>query len=152
MTYSDACVALVKDCEGCRLAAYRCPAGIPTIGYGSTRGVAIGMTITEAEAEARLRYDLDAAAAAVRDAVTVPLTQGQFDALVSFAFNCKGWRASTLIRKLNARDYSGAAAEFPRWVHAAGNKLPGLVERRRREATLFAPGATTSGQSAGPAA
>ncbi len=139
MMYSSACVDLVKRFEGFREDAYLCPAGIPTIGYGSTRGVRLGMTITEEEAARRLREDLDAAAKAVFRLVIVPLTRWQIDALTSFAFNVGGdkFASSTLLRKLNVGDRAGAAAEFERWVHAGGKVLPGLVARRRAEADLF---------------
>jgi lysozyme len=136
---SDACIALVKASEGCKLTAYRCPAGIWTIGYGHTRGVKEGQTITQAQAEALLLDDLDEAADSVRSMVTVPITQGQCDALCDFVFNLGAGRLrdSTLLRLLNQSRYAEAAAQFKFWVMANGHALPGLVTRRAAERALF---------------
>ena len=139
MHISEAGLALIRQFEGLRLSAYRCPAGIATIGYGSTAGVQMGQTITAARAEELLRDDVRQFEAAVSRLVKVPLNQGQHDALVSFAFNlgAKALEQSTLLRLLNAGDYSGAAAQFDRWVYASGKKLSGLVKRRAAERALF---------------
>lgn len=139
MHISDAGLALIRQSEGLRLRAYLCPAGIPTIGYGSTAGVKMGQTITAERAEELLREDLRQFEAAVSRLVKVPLSQGQFDALTSFAFNlgAKSLEKSTLLRLLNAGDYPGAAAQFDRWVYASGKKLSGLVKRRAAERALF---------------
>jgi lysozyme len=136
---SPAAVTIVKHAEGFRAEPYCCPAGKLTIGYGHTRGVTEGQRVTPEIAEALLREDLDAAARDLLPLVRAPLTQSQFDALASFAFNIGASRfaKSTLLRKLNAGDYDGAAAEFGRWVYARGKKLPGLVARRHEEAKLF---------------
>lgn len=136
---SPACVELVKRFEGVELKAYLCPANIPTIGYGKTIGVKLGMTCTQQQADDWLMLDLHKAAAAVRAAVKVPLTQNQFDALTSFVFNvgAGNFKTSTLLKLLNARDYKGAAGQFSRWVHANGKRLRGLVIRRAAEADLF---------------
>lgn len=142
MKPSYAAVRLAKDSEGLRLAAYPDPgsgAEPYTVGYGSTTGVHKGDVITLDQAEARLDRDLANAAAAVNKAVTVTLTQGQFDALCDFVFNlgAGNLNSSTLLKKLNTGDYSGAAAEFPKWVKASGKILPGLVKRRDAERALF---------------
>ena len=139
MNPSQACIDLVKASEGCRLTAYRDSVGILTIGYGSTGGIKPGQTITQAEAEAMLVDDLDAAAEAVHKLVTVPLTQGQFDALCDFVFNLGEGRLrdSTLLRLLNQGKYGEAAAQFRFWVMAGGKALPGLVTRRAAERALF---------------
>lgn len=139
MAPSDACIALVKSSEGCRLTAYRDSASVLTIGFGHARGVREGQTITQAQADALLLDDLDAAAAQVEAMVTVPLTQGQFDALVSFCYNLGAGRLrdSTLLRLLNQSRYQEAAAQFRFWVMAAGQVLPGLVTRRKAERALF---------------
>ncbi|HCH78871.1 MAG: muraminidase [Pseudomonas sp.] len=139
MHISEKGLALIRQFEGLRLSAYRCPAGIPTIGYGSTAGVKLGQAITAERAEQLLREDVRQFEAAVSRLVKVPLTQGQFDALTSFAFNlgAKALEKSTLLRLLNAGDYSGAAAQFERWVYASGKKLAGLVKRRAAERALF---------------
>lgn len=139
MQISKAGLDLIKKFEGLYLKAYRCPAGVPTIGYGHTAGVAMGQTITQQQADDYLRRDVRQFERAVARLVTVPLTQGQFDALVSFAFNLgEGALAqSTLLRLLNAGDYAGAAAQFDRWNKAGGRVLPGLVRRRAAERALF---------------
>lgn len=139
MKISNRGLALIKKSEGLRLEAYLCPAGIPSIGYGHTRGVAIGLTCTEAQAEAWLLEDLEPSERGVSELVRVPLTQGQYDALASFTFNLGvgALTGSRLLALLNARDYAGASAEFSRWVHAKGKALPGLVTRRASERALF---------------
>lgn len=146
MKPSNAAITLAKTSEGLRLIAYPDPGtgGAPwTIGYGSTTGVKEGDVITLDQAEARLDRDLLNAAAVVKQKVTVPLSQGQFDALCDFVFNlgAKNFATSTMLRKLNAGDYEGAAAEFPRWNKAAGKVMPGLVARRQNERLLFEKGA-----------
>lgn len=133
-------LALIQVAEGFRPNAYICPAGVLTIGYGHTGSdVTPGMVITEAQALALLRKDVASFEAAVSALVRVPLTQGQFDALVSFAFNlgAGALKASTLLRLLNGGDYAGAAAQFARWTKGGGKILPGLVKRRAAEARLF---------------
>ena len=143
MSISPAGIALSQAHEGLRLTAYRDAGGVWTIGYGSTGGVRRGMTITRDQAVLRLYHDLDTAESAVNSRVTVPLSQPQFDALVSLVFNIGGgaFRKSTLLQKLNAGDYAGAANEFNRWVKAKGRVLPGLVTRRAAERALFLSGA-----------
>lgn len=137
MKPSQACIDLVKHFEGLRLDAYLCPANIPTIGYGHTGGVKLGDRIDQAQAEKLLSQDLAAFALYVNAAVRVPIQQHQFDALVAFAFNVKGWKESTLLRLLNAGDFHGAALEFPRWNHAGVKVLAGLTLRRTAEKALF---------------
>lgn len=110
-----------------------------TIGYGLTEGVYEGMKLTEAEAEAALRREMAKHEAAVVRLVTVPLSQPQFDALVSFSYNVGSGALgrSTLLRKLNAGDYRGAQAGFAAWRMAGGKVYRGLVRRRKAEADLF---------------
>ncbi len=141
---SDAGLALIKSFEGLETTAYPDPGngitGEPwTIGYGHTRGVRRGDTCSEEQATAWLREDLRAAEGAVRHLVDVPLTQGQFDALASFVFNCGAgaFGNSTLLRLLNGGDESGAADQFRRWNRGADGVLPGLVRRRAAERDLF---------------
>ncbi|MFG3451150.1 lysozyme [Stutzerimonas stutzeri] len=130
---------LIKSFEGLRLSAYRCPADIPTIGYGTTAGVKMGDTITKERAEELLREDVARFESQVLRLVKVPLTQGQHDALVSFVYNLGAGNLSnsTLLRLLNAGDYAGAAAQFDRWNKAGGKVLAGLVRRRAAERALF---------------
>jgi lysozyme len=134
---SDACFELIKRFEGLREEAYLCPAGIPTIGYGHTAGVKLGQTITAEQAETMLHADVDAFASTLGHVLKVELSQGQFDALVSFAYNCAGWATSTLLRKVNQLDFASAASEFLKWNHADGKVLDGLTRRREAERALF---------------
>ena len=137
MKLSQKGLQLIKDFEGLELKVYVCPAGVLTIGYGSTGShVKKGMVITEGEAEKLLRTDLLRFEESVNNLVKVPLTQGQYDALVSFAFNCGAGALaeSTLLRLLNEGDYKGAADQFKRWTNQG---LAGLVRRRKAEETLF---------------
>lgn len=130
---------IVKEAEGLRLSAYLCPAGIPTIGYGHTKGVKLGDTCTKEQAEKWLENDFFTAKQEVKAVVKVPLRENQLDALASFVFNL-GVRKliqSTLLKKLNAGDYNGAAAEFDKWVFAGKVKLNGLIKRRAKERQLF---------------
>lgn len=139
MSLSQAGLNLIKSHEGLRTTAYQDPVGVWTIGYGHTGTAKPGQKITEAQAEQLLRQDVGWAQDAVRKNVKVPLTQGQFDALVSFTFNLGAGALgrSTLLKKLNAGDYAGAQAEFGKFVHAGGRVLPGLVRRRNEEAQMF---------------
>ena len=139
MKISDKGLELIKEFEGLKLEAYRCSAGVATIGYGSTRGVKMGTTITEAEATELLRNDVGDAEDCVNQSVLVALTQGQFDSLTSFVFNlgCGAFKGSTLLALLNAGKTDAVPAQFHRWTKAAGRELPGLVRRRKAEAELF---------------
>lgn len=132
-------LVFTAQAESCRLAAYQDVVGVWTIGYGHTRGVTTGQTCTPDQALAWLLEDAQEAITAVNRLVTVPLTQGQFDALVDFVFNLgEGALAgSTLLRLLNAGDSVGAAAQFPRWDHAGGVEVAGLLTRRQSEAAMF---------------
>lgn len=132
-------LALIRQAEGLRLRAYKCPAGVWTIGFGTTAGVKEGQVITKERAEELLRDDVKRFEDQVLRLVKVPLTQGQLDALVSFTYNLGAANLgnSTLLRLLNAGDYKGAAAQFDRWTKAGGKELPGLVKRRAAERALF---------------
>lgn len=128
--------------EGSRQVAYRDPVGIPTICSGHTKGVRIGQVKTESECQVLLREDVSEAGRYVGKCTSAPVTQAQYDALVSLAFNIGGpaYCKSTLVRKLNAGDCRGAAKEFPRWVRAGSDVLPGLVRRRADEQVRFLTG------------
>ena len=130
----------IKRFESCRLEAYRDAVGVWTIGWGSTRGVTSGMTITQDAAERRFEDDLVPAETAVSALAKVPLTDGQFAALVSFVFNCGAGtlRTSTLLRLLNGGDYACVPAELRRFRFAHGKPLKGLALRRAAEAALWA--------------
>lgn len=130
---------LIKQFEGLRLEAYVCPAGVLTIGYGTTSGVKKGDRITAEQAEALLRKDVEKFEKAVNAAVTVPLNGNQFSALVSFTYNlgAGALQKSTLLKLLNQGNYDAAAQEFLKWNKAGGKVLTGLVRRREAERTLF---------------
>lgn len=130
---------VIKHYEGLRLKAYKCPAGVWTIGYGHTQHVKDGDVITNEQADLYLLDDLRDAENAVNIHTKVKLNQNQFDALVSFVYNLGSgsFELSTLLKKLNAGDYLGAANEFKRWNKAGGKVLNGLVKRRETEANLF---------------
>lgn len=142
---SDKCIQLIKQFEGFSSKPYLCPAGVATIGYGSTRdtdGKPITMQyppITEAQAKALMMSTLVTYEDAVNRYVKVPINQNQFDALVDFAYNAgaKNLLDSTLLKKLNDGDYDGASKEFSKWVYAGRTKLNGLVRRREAERQLF---------------
>ena len=142
MNISPAGITLIKEFEGLRLSAYQDSVGMWTIGYGHTGGVREGKTITQEQADAFLRSDVAATVRAVDGMVKVPLRQGQFDALVSFAYNLgsNALQNSSLLRLLNAGDYHGASGQFGRWIYAGGVVMPGLVRRRRAEQDLFEGG------------
>jgi GH24 family phage-related lysozyme (muramidase) len=138
-------IAAIKAHEGLRLQAYPDPGsgGEPwTIGWGHTGGVKRGDVITLEQAEKFLAEDIAEAQAGIRALVKVPLTDGQLWALTSFVFNLGtgALAKSTLLRRLNARDYAGAASEFGRWINAAGKPMPGLVRRRAEEKAMFLSG------------
>lgn len=145
MKTSAAGIDLIKRHEGLRLEAYLDPVGVWTVGFGhvSRQWAFQGSKITAKQAESLLRDDLKEAEENVLESVTADLTQSQFDALVSFVFNVGGraFAKSTLLRKLNAGDVDGAAAEFGRWVYGTKDgkkvRLAGLVKRRAEEASLF---------------
>lgn len=139
---------LIKTFEGRRNAAYLDPVGIATICYGSIEGVQLGQRKTDAECEALLQEDLAPHVAAVRRLVRVPITQSQFDALVSFSFNLgtKNLENSTLLRKANAGQCRAAGAEFLRWDKAKGRVLPGLTRRRAAERAFWDKGCAAWGQ------
>ena len=132
-------INLIKSFEGCKLTAYKCPAGVWTIGYGHTKGVKQGMKISQLQADTYLKNDLKTYENYVSKYVKVTLNQNQFDALVSFTFNCGGGalKSSTLLKKLNNGDYTGAANELLRWNKSNGKELAGLTKRRKTEKALF---------------
>ena len=139
MKTSQRGIDLIKQVEGFRPTAYKCPAGVWTIGYGFTTDVKPGDTIAREDADRRLVSELGYYERVIEKHVKVSLSQAQFDALVSFVFNVgeKAFVKSTLLKKLNSGDYTGACAQFSRWNKAGGVVLQGLVRRRRSEADLF---------------
>jgi len=142
---NSAALALIKKSEGLVLRPYLCAAGVPTIGYGTTKypdGRSVSLRdqeISEDEAESFLQHDLEKFCNAVEDLVKVPLSDNQFGALVSFTYNVGvgALANSTLLRKLNAGDYDSAADNFLKWTYAGGKHLSGLLRRREEERSLF---------------
>ncbi|HCB1867269.1 TPA: lysozyme [Citrobacter freundii] len=140
---TEAGLDLIKRFEGFSPKIYICPAGYPTIGYGHVvlahEQVQFAAGITQAEATELLRKDVRIAERAVLRQISVPLTDGQFDALVSFTFNLGAGelQRSTLRRKVNRGEHESVPAELMKWVWAAGKRLPGLVRRRRSEALAY---------------
>ena len=134
---------LIKRFEGFSPTVYTCPAGYPTIGYGHVvkpdERQQFASGITNEQAETLLRQDVQTAERAVLPLITVPLTDGQFDALVSFTFNlgAGALQRSTLRRRVNRGDHAAVPAEFRKWVWAGGRKLQGLVRRREIEALWY---------------
>ncbi len=145
-SYSESGLEFTKRFEGLRKESYRDSGGVWTIGYGHTGAeVHVGLVWTPEQAEEALRRDVAEPVSVVNRAVERPLEQHQFDALVDFCFNCGAGNLerSELLRKVNAGDMQGAAAQFGLWVHdASGARLPGLVARRRAEAAMFLGQAT----------
>jgi lysozyme len=144
LKYSKAGAELTKSFESCKLVAYhgeKDPPDVWTIAWGHTRGVKPGMTCTPEQADAWLAEDYAICEADVNAHVTVPLTQGEFDALVDFAFNLGdgSLNGSTLLKDLNAGNYHAAAAEFEKWDHAGGHVVAGLLRRRLAEEQEFIP-------------
>lgn len=135
---------LVKSFEGLYLNAYKCPAGVWTIGYGHTgkvdgKAICAGMKITKAKATSLLQGDMKTFEKAVKDLVKVKLNQHQFDALVSFAFNCGAGnlKSSTLLKMVNKGNFTAAGDEFLKWNKGGGKVLAGLTRRRKEERKLF---------------
>ena len=132
-------INLIKHFEGCELEAYKCPAGVWTIGYGHIKGVQQGDVITEQQADDMLVEVLEEYENYIHNLVSCPLNQNQFDALVSWVYNLgsSNLQASTLLKVLNAGDYAGVPAQMLRWNKAGGKVLEGLTRRRQAEADLF---------------
>ena len=144
MNISKSGIELIKRFEGLRLKAYQDSVGVWTIGYGWTlpvdgKKVGPGMQIDQPTADRLLKCGVVQYEQGVNQLVKVKITQGQFDALVSFAYNLglRSLSTSTLLQKLNAGDKQGAADQFGRWVNAGGKRLDGLVARRAAEREMF---------------
>jgi lysozyme len=138
---------LIKHFEGLYLEAYKCPANVWTIGWGHTgltfgKPIVAGMKITKEEAIELLEIDMLKYSKPVRDFVKVPLKQHQFDALVSFTYNCGigALKTSTLLKLLNNGDYESVPEQLNRWNKGGGKILDGLVRRRLAEGHLWTTG------------
>ena len=154
---------LVKKFEGLHkvhkdglVHSYRCPAGKYTIGFGATKGVRSGHTMTKEEAETRLIHDLNEHGKIVKKYVHVPLTQNQYDSLTSFVFNLGGgaFRSSTLLKKLNKGLYDEVPEQIMRWnkcrIDGKLTPLKGLTRRRAAEAAIFTRDALMPSDEGGP--
>ena len=136
-------INLICGFEGLELKAYDDGVGVWTIGYGTTivNGINVkkGDTCTIEQAKSYMAQDLKKFESAVNTAVKIPLNQNQFDAMVSLTYNIGigALKSSTLLKKLNAKDYKGAAAQFDRWNKGGGKVMQGLVNRRAKERKLF---------------
>jgi len=140
MRASKNIIELIKKFEGFRARAYQCPAGYKTIGYGHLIANDTNLEqIDDSKAEELLYQDIDKAEKSVLRNIIVELTQGQFDALISFTFNLGGGalQRSSLRQKINRREYEAAPKELMRWVYTNGIKLPGLVKRRQAEVAIY---------------
>lgn len=149
MEPSQNCQSLVEKSENCKLVAYRDAVGVWTIGWGHTGPeVHEGLVWTQEQADAQLALDIAEASRGVSRLVTVPLTQGQFDALTDFVFNLGSGKLqeSTLLRLLNGGNYAGVPDQLYRkdadgtehgWIYGGGEILPGLVTRRKAEIELW---------------
>ena len=138
MKTSENMIAIIKKFEGLRLKAYKCPAGVYTIGYGHTENVSADSEISELMADQILRKDLEIFEKTIND-LDLPLLQCEFDSLVSFVFNVGigNFNKSTLKKLLLQKKIFYAAKEFEKWVFAGGKKLPGLQNRRSKERKIF---------------
>lgn len=130
---------LIKKFEGCELEAYKCAAGVWTIGYGHIKTAVEGMKIDQATANELFDEEMGEYETYVNTAVTVPLSQNQFDALVSWVFNLGNGNlnASTMLKVINSGDHAGVPAQIKRWNKAGGKVLEGLIRRREAEALLY---------------
>ena len=158
-TVNSACLDLIKSFEGLFLKPYLCPAGVPTIGYGTIKypdGRSVTLqdsAITQQQAEAYLMHEVQEKASGVESAVSVSITDNEFGALVSFAYNLGlgNLKKSTLLKLLNSSaDKTKVADEFLKWNKAAGKELAGLTRRRQAERALFLQPENTSHLPDGP--
>ena len=143
MNISKRGIDLIKSFEGCKLTSYKCPAGVWTIGWGTTGPTIVsGLKWSQEQADSAFEKHLAEFSQGVTDLLKVPVTQSQFDALVSFAYNVGlgALRKSTLLRLLNSGDYSGAAGEFGKWINKGTDFEAGLRRRREAERQLYAGG------------
>jgi lysozyme len=139
LSVSQRLVDMIKGFEGFRQYPYTCPGGALTIGYGTTMKPGQYTSMTKEQAEALLRRSISGFEKSVKSLVKVPLSQNQYEALVSFTYNvgAGALKRSTLLSKLNAGDYQGAADELLRFTKSKGKVLQGLVKRREKERALF---------------
>lgn len=143
MVISDKGIGIIKEFEGFRSSAYKCSAGVWTVGYGSTvingDKVKACDKVSREEAERLLRVEANRLAGELKKIILVPLNQNQIDALISFTYNIglSAFSKSTMLKLINAKEFNAASFQFDRWNKANGRVLPGLVARRNKEEELF---------------
>ena len=139
MNISNEGISLIKKFEGCELESYQDAVGVWTIGYGHTKNVKEGMTISKEQADNMLLNELDEYCEHVEKAVDVTLKQNEFDALVSWTYNLgpTNLNDSTMLKVLNNKDFEEVPNQIKRWNKAGGKVLDGLIRRREAEALLF---------------
>lgn len=139
MRTSQKGISLIRSYEGLRLKSYQDSVGVWTIGYGTTRGIGPGMSITNEQAERMLMNDIARFEPELDRLAKVPMSQNQWDALMSFVYNLGStdFGSSTLLKLLNAKDYAGAAEQLPRWNKAGGQVLADVTTRRAAERAMF---------------
>lgn len=139
MNISNEGISLIKKFEGCELESYQDSVGVWTIGYGHTKNIKQGMTISKEQADNMLLNELDEYCEYVEKAVDVTLKQCEFDALVAWTYNLgpTNLNKSTMLKKLNNKEYQDVPHEIKRWNKAGGKVLQGLVRRREAESLLF---------------
>lgn len=130
---------LIAEFEGFSSTVYRCQAGVPTIGFGHTRGVVDGQTITKEDALRLLMSELSTLQKALANVIHVDVTEGQFVAILSLVYNIGVWkfRTSTLLRELNKGNFVNAGNEFARWIYVKRQPTEGLMRRRAKEREVF---------------
>ncbi len=130
---------LIAEFEGFSSTVYRCQAGVRTIGYGHTRGVVDGQTITKEDALRLLMSELSTLQKALASVIHVDVTEGQFVAILSLVYNIGMWkfRTSTLLRELNKENFVNAGNEFARWIYVKRQPNEGLMRRRAKEREVF---------------
>lgn len=138
MNISEKGINLIKSFEGCKLKAYLCPANVWTIGYGHTNGVYKGMTITQEQAEQYFLDDIKPIEEYL-NSLNIKLTQGQYDALVSFAYNIGlgRFKNSTMLRCVKAKQFKAASEQLAKWIYVNNKVSKGLINRRDKEKDLF---------------
>jgi lysozyme len=139
MNISQEGISLIKKFEGCELEAYKCAAGVWTIGYGHTKDVKEGDSILKEDAESMLMHELQEYCNDVDIAVKVDLKQNEFDALVSWTYNLglTNLNSSTMLKVLNEGKHDEVPAQMKRWNKASGQVKQGLIRRREAEALMF---------------
>lgn len=149
MKFNYSGLKLLKEAEGCSLVSYQDGGGVWTIGYGSTRGVKPGMTITLEEAWDLLAEDINETCKQVDALLKVGLNENQYSAIICLTFNigCGNLSSSTLLRLLNSGDFAGASNEFERWNKIKGVVSSGLSRRRKAEKELFLEPIDSVGQN-----